>query len=126
MLIADGGAFRKRCTPIDQRYGSSPLHDPLLLPPLLRPTHGCTDTQQIYVALFPCNECAKLIIQSGIQEVVYLSDKVGDRRVRGSGGSGDGDERWLITATRDRHSRSDAERRHTGMPLASCWSNGSG
>lgn len=30
---------------------------------------------RIYVALFPCNECAKAIIQSGINEVVYLSDK---------------------------------------------------
>lgn len=30
---------------------------------------------KIYVALFPCNECAKAIIQSGIREVVYLSDK---------------------------------------------------
>jgi len=29
----------------------------------------------IYVALFPCNECAKLIIQSGIKKVVYLSNK---------------------------------------------------
>ncbi len=29
----------------------------------------------IYVALFPCNECAKAIIQSGIREIVYLSDK---------------------------------------------------
>jgi len=29
----------------------------------------------LYVALFPCNECAKAIIQSGIKEVVYLSDK---------------------------------------------------
>lgn len=29
----------------------------------------------VYVALFPCNECAKAIIQSGIKEVVYLSDK---------------------------------------------------
>lgn len=29
----------------------------------------------IYVYLFPCNECAKAIIQSGIKEVVYLSDK---------------------------------------------------
>lgn len=29
----------------------------------------------IYVALFPCNECAKAIIQSGIREVVYLDDK---------------------------------------------------
>lgn len=30
---------------------------------------------QLYVGLFPCNECAKVIIQSGIQEVVYMSDK---------------------------------------------------
>ena len=29
----------------------------------------------IYVSLFPCNECAKAIIQSGITEVVYESDK---------------------------------------------------
>lgn len=29
----------------------------------------------IYVALFPCNECAKVIIQSRIKEVVYMSDK---------------------------------------------------
>ena len=33
---------------------------------------------QIYVGLFPCNECAKVIIQSGIQEVVYMSDKYAD------------------------------------------------
>ncbi len=32
---------------------------------------------KIYVALFPCNECAKAIIQSGIKEVIYLSDKYG-------------------------------------------------
>lgn len=31
----------------------------------------------IYVALFPCNECAKLIIQSGIREVVFYSFKNG-------------------------------------------------
>ena len=30
---------------------------------------------RIYVALFPCNECAKAIIQSGVKEVFYLSDK---------------------------------------------------
>lgn len=36
-----------------------------------RDLKGCT----IYVALFPCNECAKAIIQSGINEIVYLSDK---------------------------------------------------
>lgn len=32
---------------------------------------GCT----VYVTLFPCNECAKAIIQSGIAEIVYMSDK---------------------------------------------------
>ncbi len=31
-----------------------------------------------YSTLFPCNECAKAIIQSGIKEVVYLSDKYAD------------------------------------------------
>jgi dCMP deaminase len=29
----------------------------------------------MYVALFPCNECAKMIIQSGIKTVVFMSDK---------------------------------------------------
>lgn len=33
---------------------------------------------KIYVDLFPCNECAKAIIQSGIREVIYLSDKYAD------------------------------------------------
>lgn len=35
---------------------------------------GC----RIYVALFPCNECAKAIIQCGIKEIVYISDKYAD------------------------------------------------
>lgn len=30
---------------------------------------------KIYVPLFPCNECSKAIIQSGIREVIYISDK---------------------------------------------------
>ena len=33
--------------------------------------HGCT----LYVTLFPCNECAKAIIQSGIRRIVYLDNK---------------------------------------------------
>ena len=33
---------------------------------------------RLYVALFPCNECAKAIIQSGVKEVLYLSDKYSD------------------------------------------------
>ena len=35
---------------------------------------GCT----VYTTLFPCNECAKAIIQSGIAEGVYMSDKFAD------------------------------------------------
>ena len=30
---------------------------------------------RIYVSLFPCHECVKAIIQSGIQEVIYEDDK---------------------------------------------------
>lgn len=36
-----------------------------------RSVKNCT----LYVSLFPCNECAKAIIQSGIKKVVYESDK---------------------------------------------------
>jgi len=45
-----------------------------ILNSISRDLKGCT----IYVALFPCNECTKAIIQSGIREVVYLSDKYKD------------------------------------------------
>lgn len=40
-------------------------------------TKGCT----IYTTLFPCNECAKTIIQNGIREVVYTSDKYHDEDI---------------------------------------------
>lgn len=33
---------------------------------------------RVYVTLFPCNECAKAIIQSGIKEIIYSSDKYSD------------------------------------------------
>lgn len=36
--------------------------------------NGCS----IYVTLFPCNECAKAIVQTGIKEVIYLDDKYHD------------------------------------------------
>ena len=36
--------------------------------------HGCS----MYVSLFPCNECAKAIIQSGIKTLIYESDKYAD------------------------------------------------
>lgn len=36
---------------------------------------GC----RIYVTLFPCNECAKAIIQTGIKEIIYADDKYHDK-----------------------------------------------
>ncbi len=36
---------------------------------------GSLEGTKIYVTLFPCNECAKAIIQSGIRELVYADDK---------------------------------------------------
>ena len=36
--------------------------------------HDC----KLYVTLFPCNECAKAVIQAGIKEIVYADDKYAD------------------------------------------------
>ena len=33
--------------------------------------NGCT----LYVTLFPCNECAKAIVQTGVKKIIYLSNK---------------------------------------------------
>lgn len=35
---------------------------------------GSLEGSKIYVSLFPCNECAKAIIQSGIRTVIYETD----------------------------------------------------
>ena len=39
---------------------------------------GSLEGAKIYVSLFPCNECAKAIIQAGIKTIVYDSDKYAD------------------------------------------------
>lgn len=39
---------------------------------------GSLEGAKLYVTLFPCNECAKAIIQSGIKTIVYASDKYGE------------------------------------------------
>ena len=36
---------------------------------------GSLEGTKLYVSLFPCNECAKAIIQAGIKTVIYDSDK---------------------------------------------------
>jgi dCMP deaminase len=45
---------------------------------ILNSTNRYLDDCTMYVAQFPCNECAKAIIQSGIKKVVYLDDKYKD------------------------------------------------
>ena len=39
---------------------------------------GSLEGSKLYVTLFPCNECAKAIIQSGISKVIYDCDKYAD------------------------------------------------
>lgn len=45
---------------------------------ILNSPNGNLKGARIYVSLFPCNECAKAIIQAGIKEVVYTCDKYAD------------------------------------------------
>lgn len=45
---------------------------------ILNYTGSTIKGSKIYVALFPCNECAKAIIQSGVKEVIYKCDKYKD------------------------------------------------
>ena len=45
---------------------------------ILNYTGSTLKQSRIYVTLFPCNECAKAIIQSGIKEVIYMSDQYKD------------------------------------------------
>lgn len=49
--------------------------------------------QRIYVTMFPCNECAKLMIQAGIAEVVFHEDK-GAGAAGGSADPAPGSIRW--------------------------------
>ncbi|GAQ84843.1 Deoxycytidylate deaminase [Klebsormidium nitens] len=52
---------------------------------ILNRNHASAPGQKMYVTMFPCNECAKLIIQSGISEVIYYTDKGGHERDIGPG-----------------------------------------
>lgn len=45
---------------------------------ILNRSTGSLSGAKIYVTLFPCNECAKAIIQCGIKEVIYEEDKYAD------------------------------------------------
>ena len=45
---------------------------------ILNYSGGSLQGARLYTTLFPCNECTKAIIQSGIREVIYYSDKYAD------------------------------------------------
>lgn len=45
---------------------------------ILNCAYGSVRGCSVYVTLFPCNECAKAIVQAGIREIVYMSDKYAD------------------------------------------------
>ncbi|KAG8388565.1 hypothetical protein BUALT_Bualt02G0138600 [Buddleja alternifolia] len=42
---------------------------------ILNTNHASAAGQRLYVTMFPCNECAKIIIQSGVTEVIYYVEK---------------------------------------------------
>nr|XP_027086058.1 deoxycytidylate deaminase isoform X1 [Coffea arabica] len=42
---------------------------------ILNTNHASAAGQKLYVTMFPCNECAKIIIQSGVSEVIYFVEK---------------------------------------------------
>lgn len=42
---------------------------------ILNYTGGSLKGARVYTTLFPCNECAKALVQSGVSEIIYLSDK---------------------------------------------------
>ena len=39
---------------------------------------GSLEGSRVYTTLFPCNECAKALIQSGVKEIIYMQDKYAD------------------------------------------------
>lgn len=67
-----------------EREGDNPLETKYVytvhseLNAILNYRGGSLEGAKLYVSLFPCNECAKAIIQSGIKEVIYDCNKYQD------------------------------------------------
>ena len=68
----DDMPWEREGEPLDTKY---PYVCHAELNAILNRITGSLKGARIYVSLFPCNECAKAIIQSGIKEVVYIEDK---------------------------------------------------
>ena len=71
----DDMPWEREGTPLETKY---PFVCHAELNAILNRSTGSLKNARIYVSLFPCNECAKAIIQSGIKEVVYMEDKYAD------------------------------------------------
>lgn len=74
----DDDAFpwvRESESPLDNKYFYSTHSE---LNAILNYRGGSLEGTKMYVTLFPCNECAKAIIQSGIKQLIYADNKYGD------------------------------------------------
>ncbi len=67
--------WRREGDPLDNKYFYSTHSE---LNAILNYRGGSLEGAKLYVTLFPCNECAKAIIQAGIITVIYDSDKYAD------------------------------------------------
>lgn len=67
--------WTKEGEPLDNKYFYSTHSE---LNAILNYRGGSLECAKLYVTLFPCNECAKAIIQCGIETVVYECDKYSD------------------------------------------------
>lgn len=67
--------WNREGAPLDNKYFYTTHSE---LNAILNYRGGSLDGAKMYVTLFPCNECAKAIIQAGIKELVYDSDKYAD------------------------------------------------
>ena len=68
----DDFPWAREGSPLDTKY---PFVTHSELNAILNYRGGSLEGAKLYVSLFPCNECAKAIIQCGIRTVVYDSDK---------------------------------------------------
>ena len=71
----DDMSWEREGNPLDTKY---PYVCHAELNAILNYTGFSIKGSKIYVTLFPCNECAKAVIQSGIKEIIYLQDKYSD------------------------------------------------
>ena len=65
----------RQAEPLDNKYLYTTHSE---LNAILNYRGGSLEGAKLYVSLFPCNECAKAIIQAGIRTVIYDSDKYKD------------------------------------------------